>query len=593
MLKGVTVGMTRRTPVLVSVVSVSLVVAVAACGGGEAALPRPAGGVTPASEHVATVEPPGAPPEAPQPADRDPPNAEDAKESDPVPAGAPLPADAAPADSHDETEPDPESPEAEPPAVVDTIDAAEPAAEEPLLSESDPAEAPEAAGASLAGLVGHWEGGILILGTTDLPFAVDLAASGDGLRGTIEIQGVSGLPLSNVTFDGARLHFELNSPLGLAVWDGDLHDGLIEGEFTQGEMVETFWMQQFEDPARGDGVSYRREEVVFSNGEIGLAGELTLPDGDGPHPAAVLISGSGDQDRDSNLSGFRVFVVLADHLAGAGIASLRFDDRGVGGSTGDGLQATLQDRAGDVAAAVDLLRSREDIAAGGIGLIGHSEGGIVAPVVANSTGGVAFVALLAAPAVPLGEILVAQQQSLLEESGLSAEDIEEYAALQESVFRAIATGEGWDAIEASMRTLVLRQFGAFSEEVRESSLDEDALVESIVAEEMATWRSPWFASFLEHDPREAIVALDVPVVALFGELDTQVPAPANSIAMSEAIAESNASGYTIATIFAANHLFQEAVTGSINEYARLKRQFAPDFVDILLESLAEMLRWGS
>ncbi len=597
---GVTVVMARKTPVLVSVVSVSLVVAVAACGGGEAAPPGPAGGVTPASEPAAIVESPGAPPEAPLPADAAPADPQDASEPVPESAEAPLSADAAPADSRDESEPAPESPEAEPPAAVDTIDAAEPAAGEQLLAEPDPAEAPEAppedpgaAGASLAELVGHWEGGISIPGTTDLPFAVDLTASGDGLRGTIEIQGVSGLPLSNVTLDGGRLHFELNSPLGLAVWDGDLHDGVIEGEFTQGEMAETFWMQQFDDPASGDGASYRREEVVFSNGEIVLAGELVLPDGDGPHPAAVLISGSGDQDRDSNLGGFRVFAVLADHLAGAGIASLRFDDRGVGGSTGDGLQATLHDRAGDVAAAVELLRTREDIAAGGIGLIGHSEGGIVAPVVANSTGGVAFAALLAAPAVPLVEILVAQQQALLEESGSSADDIEEYAALQESVFRAIATGEGWDGIEASMRALVLRQFEAFSEEVRESIPDEDALVDSIVAEELATWRSPWFASFLEHDPREAVVALDVPVVALFGELDTQVPAPANSIAMSEAIAESNVSGYTIATIFSANHLFQEAVTGSVNEYARLKRQFAPDFVDILLESLAEMLRWGS
>ena len=136
--------------------------------------------------------------------------------------------------------------------------------------------------------------------------------------------------------------------------------------------------------------------MVFSNGDIVLAGELTLPEGDGPHAAVVLISGSGDQDRDSDIGGFRLFAVLADHLAGAGVASLRFDDRGVGGSTGDGLQATLQDRAGDVEAAIDALRSRDEIDVGSVGLVGHSEGGIVAPVVADRTDGVAFVALLAA-----------------------------------------------------------------------------------------------------------------------------------------------------------------------------------------------------
>ena len=176
----------------------------------------------------------------------------------------------------------------------------------------------------------------------------------------------------------------------------------------------------------------RREEVVFSSGDIVLAGELTWPDGDGPHPAVVLISGSGDQDRDSDIAGFRLFAVLADHLAGAGVASLRIDDRGVGGSTGDGLQATLQARAADVEAAVDVLRSRDGIDAGRVGLVGHSEGGIVAPVVADRTDGVAFVVLLATPAVLAAEILAAQQAQLFEESGATAEEVEQFRMLPRS-----------------------------------------------------------------------------------------------------------------------------------------------------------------
>ena len=384
-----------------------------------------------------------------------------------------------------------------------------------------------------ADLEGHWDGAISIPGPTDLPFAVDMTASGDGLRGTIDIQGVSGLPLSNVVLDAGRIHFELDSPFGLAIWEGEVSDGVIEGEFTQAGTAQTFWLQRFEDPREdGEGVSFRREEVVFSNSDIVLAGELTLPEGDGPHAAVVLISGSGDQDRDSDFGGFRLFAVLADHLAGAGVASLRFDDRGVGGSTGDGLQATLQDRVGDVEAAVDVLRSRDDIDTGGIGLVGHSEGGIVAPVVANHTDSVAFVVLLAAPAVPAGEILAAQQLELFEESGAAAEQVEQFRALQQLVFGAVATGQGWDEVEATMRILVQQQFEALSEQVREAIPDENALVDSIVAEELATWQSPWFESFLQHDPRPAVVALDVPVIALYGELDTQVPAAASSTAMS-------------------------------------------------------------
>ena len=453
-----------------------------------------------------------------------------------------------------------------------------------------PSEADETS-AGYADLEGRWEGEISIPGPTALPFAVDMTASGDVLRATIDIQGVSGLPLSNVVLDADRIHFELNSPIGLAIWDGEVRDGVIEGEFTQTGMTQTFWLQRFEDPASGDGrgAAFHREEVVFSSGDIVLAGELTLPEGDGPHPAVVLISGSGDQDRDSDIGGFRLFAVLADHLAGAGVASLRFDDRGVGGSTGDGLQATLQVRAADVEAAVDVLRSRDGIDVGSIGLVGHSEGGIVAPVVANRTEGVAFVVLLAAPAVRGAEILAAQQVQLFEESGATAEEVEQFRALFDLVFHAVATGQGWDEVEAAMRSMVQQGFEALPEQAREAIPDEDGLVDSIVAEEMATWQSPWLGSFLEHDPRPAIVALDVPVIALYGELDVQVPAAINSTAMSEAIAESNVPTHTIATISSANHLFQEAVTGNVDEYRRLRREFVPDFVAILTEWLTDVL----
>lgn len=544
---------------------VALLLAAPACGGQDAAPSEtaPTTAATPATIVAPTPAEPPPPAESAVP--------EVAEETDPAPAPAPVPA-LAPA----------------PAETVDTTSAtSRPAPPLPPADPGDP-EGAAATGVAPADLEGRWEGGIAIPGPTDLPFTVDLTASGDGLRATIDIQGNFGLPLSNVTLEAGRLRFELDSPLGLAVWDGEVGDGVIEGAFTQSGMAETFWMQRFEDP--GEPAPFRRTEVVFSNGDIVLAGELVLPDGDGPHPAVVLISGSGEQDRDSDLGGFRLFAVLANHLAGAGVASLRFDDRGVGGSGGENLQATLQDRAGDVEAAVDLLRSRDDIAADGIGLIGHSEGGIVAPVVANRTDAVAFVAILASPTLLAEEVIAAQQLALFEESDATAEEFEQFRALQELAFQAVATGQGWDEVEASIRAQIQQQFEAFSEEMRETIPDEDALVDSIVAEELATWQSPWFASFLGYDPRPAIVALDVPVIALYGELDTQVPAAGNSVAMSEAIAESSAPSYTIATIFSANHLFQEAVTGSVSEYARLKREFASDFLEILLEWVRDYLR---
>ena len=203
----------------------------------------------------------------------------------------------------------------------------------------------------------------MVPGLGDLPFSVTFRASGDDLRATIDIQGAVGLRLSNVSLESGRVHFELKSPLGLATWEGQVRGGVIEGEFIQGGFPATFRLERADDPRVPAGVNsmYRREVVEFSNGEIVLAGELTFPEGDGPHPAVVLISGSGDQDRDSNFFGFPIFAVLADHLARVGVVSLRFDDRGVGGSTGDGLLATIEDRAGDVEAAVDLLLARDDI----------------------------------------------------------------------------------------------------------------------------------------------------------------------------------------------------------------------------------------
>ena len=542
-----------------------LLLAAAACGGQDASAPGTAATSAPPPAPAATVD------------------STDAT----TPAAEPLPSPEPDApEVAEETVASPTATDAPAPEPVEAVDPAPPTTPpaEPLpTSEPDAQDPAGATGVDAADLQGRWEGVTVVPGLGDLPFSVTFRASDDGLRATIDIQGAVGLRLSDVSLESGRVHFELESPLGLATWEGQVRGGVIEGEFIQGGFPATFRLERADDPRAPAGVDsmYRREVVMFSNGEIVLAGELTFPEGDGPHPALVLISGSGDQDRDSNLVGFPMFAVLADHLAGVGVASLRFDDRGVGGSTGDGRLATIEDRAGDVDAAVGLLLTRDDIDAEGIGLVGHSEGGIVAPLVANRTGSVAFVVLLAAPAVSADETLQAQQRELLEDAGATAEQIEQAQALQQQVFRAVATGRGWDEVEASIRALAQQQMEALSEDLRNAIPDEDAYLDAVVAEEMASVRSAWFASFFDYDPRPAIVALSVPVLALYGELDTQVPAESNSAAMAEAIAESDIPSHTLATIPSANHLFQAATTGSVNEYAELEPEFVPELLEIL------------
>ena len=474
------------------------------------------------------------------------------------------------------------APSPEPAAIPTTAAPTETAAPEPT-----------AAHAYVAQVVGDWAGNTLVA-QSQLELSVSLAVSGGVLHGTIDIpsQGAFGLELAGVAYEEGRLHFELDSPIGIAVWDGEVREDAIEGEFTQAGLQGTFRLKRAEGPtASGPGpgqesAAYLREEVSFSNGEIVLAGDLTFPDSAAPHPAVVLISGSGGQDRDTSFYGFKVFEVLANLIAAQGIAVLRFDDRGIGGSTGEWPQATLHDRASDVAAAVAWLEAREDLDRNSIGLVGHSEGGLVAGIVANQVDGIAYLGLLASPAVRGDELLRAQQRMIMEVGGAGPKLVEQAQAYQQLALRAVATREGWDAVESSARALVLEQLEALPEAAQGSIANTEKYVDGMVARQLMALQSPWFRSFVEYDPRPHILALDVPVLALFGTHDTQVPADQNSTAMSEAFADSSIPSHALATIWPANHLFQEAVTGNIDEYAVLNPEFVPDFLEFLLDWLA-------
>ena len=438
----------------------------------------------------------------------------------------------------------------------------------------------------LADVAGRWEGVTTVPGLGELPFSVDIAVTGSDLSGTMDIQGNVGLPLSGFAFDGSNLHFELQSPLGLATWDGEVGDGAIEGVFDQLGNEGTFRLHRpgAESGQPADSVrdtEFHAEEVTFASGAFTLTGELLLPLGSGPHPAVVLINGSGAQDRDSTVAGFPLFGELAEHLAGLGIASLRWDDRGMGDSSGSDALSTLDGRAGDAGAALALLESRGDVDGERIGLLGHSEGAYIAPIVASRSDGIAFVALLASPAVPGDELLRTQLPRVLTAAGVPADEIERHQARQALSLQAVMTGEGWAEVERSYRQLARRQLEDLSDDARESIPDEEYFIDTVVQDELRTLRSPWFSSLVQYDPRPDLIGLRVPVLALFGELDTQVPLDLNMPALSEALAASDAASHTIETVAQANHLFQTAVTGSLDEYAELEPAFAPDFLQQL------------
>lgn len=463
---------------------------------------------------------------------------------------------------------------------------------------------------------GRWDGAIHVLGQ-ELAVSVSFETTQGGLTATIDIpqQFARGLALTNVRFERPKVHFELQAHPGLAVFDGRLEDETISGDFAQAGVEGTFSLtraaptdqaraggageageaQRAEGAGREESTSavadrYREEEVTFDNdreGIVTLAGTLTLPLTGGPHPAVVMITGSGPQNRDEELFGFKPFKIIANHLTPNGVAVLRYDDRGVGGSTGNVAISTSQDFAGDVLAAVRFLRSRKDIDPDKIGLIGHSEGAIVAPLAAAFSKDVAFIVLLAGTAVIGEELLYAQIERLLRLSGATDEVIAARLDFQRRVFAALRTGEGWEAIEEELRVVSREQVESMPADQRDAIKDADAFVETRVKAQLAEIRTPWFRYFIDYDPVPALKEVKVPVLALFGELDVQVPPDVNRDPMERAFEASGHQKYTILVLPGANHFFMAAKTGSPSEYPSLEKQFVPGFLDLLNDWILE------
>lgn len=425
---------------------------------------------------------------------------------------------------------------------------------------------------------GYWEGSIQVL-EAEIIITVDFETNE---KATIDIpqQGAKGLVLRNVSFEPPRVHFEIKE-VG-AVFDGELKNGEISGEFEQSGVTGTFTLERKErqiEPVE-EPPPYIEEEVTFQNGNITLVGTLSLPEGEGPFPAVVLISGSGAQNRDEEVYGFKIFRAIADNFTQSGIAVLRYDDRGVGNSTW-APNATSEDFARDVEAAVRLLRNRSEI--GKIGLLGHSEGGTIAPMVASDY--VDFIILMAGTGVTGDEILLAQLELLMRAENATEEKIQEQLDSQNRVFEAVRTGEGWEELEVDMRRIIQESIENLPEDQRESITDVEELIDARIGPQMELVKSAWFKFFIEYDPSVALRQTTVPVLAVFGELDLQVPAEMNKVAIEKAL--ENNTDVTIVVIPNANHLFQEAVTGSITEYTTLEKEFVPGFLDLMTEWILE------
>jgi len=303
------------------------------------------------------------------------------------------------------------------------------------------------------------------------------------------------------------------------------------------------------------------QDVEFTNQAAGvrLSGTLTLPQGQGPFPAVILVSGSGPQNRDEEILGHKPFFVIADYLASRGIAALRYDDRGIGGSSGNFAAATTYDFAGDARAAVAFLSARPEIDPSKVGVVGHSEGGIIAALLGASDPAVSFVVMLAGPGIRGDKLLLSQNRALAEASGLDEGTIKEANLLNARLY-AIAMEQG---DEAETKAKIISALPAAV----------DGKTAGIIADQLL---SPWIRTFLALDPSAALAALRIPLLAMNGTKDLQVPADENLKAIGLALDASGNKNYSLLELEGLNHLFQHAVTGLPNEYAAISETFAPE-----------------
>ncbi|MCM3871531.1 MAG: alpha/beta hydrolase [Pyrinomonadaceae bacterium] len=431
-------------------------------------------------------------------------------------------------------------------------------------------------------VVGTWLGVLevqgfklrLVLKVTQLTDG-KLAAKMDSLD-----QAANDLPIDTITFDNGVLRFEARA-LSLS-YEGKLNDAgsEIAGTFKQGpgsypltfkrtEKVPTLSRPQ--DPQKP--YPYNEEEVSYENtiDKVKLAGTLTLPPSKKPVPAVVLITGSGPQDRNETLLGHRPFLVLADHLTRRGIAVLRVDDRGMGGSAPGSPNATSQNYAEDVLAGVAFLKGRKEINPRQIGLVGHSEGGMIAPIAAIRSKDVAFIVMMAGIGQTGADVILMQGDLLQKASGSDAETIVQVRKAFEEIFAVLKVEKDNTTAEKKMRQAIANQMATMSEAQKKAF----APVMGTINAQMGMYVSNWFRYFLLFDPAPTLMKVQVPVLALVGEKDLQVPPKENLALIEAALKKGGNNRYTILLMPGLNHLFQTAKTGLPGEYSLIEETISP------------------
>ncbi len=432
---------------------------------------------------------------------------------------------------------------------------------------------------------GTWQGNLEVQPGKTMLFIFRISKNNEGLITRLDIpsQGLKELQPASTTFvknnliiDASNLGFKFNGK-----WD--FESGEIKGIFQEGlnsvplNLAKEKIVKQVETPERPQEPSkpypYLVEEVKIYNSEdnISLAGTLTLPQATNEHtPVVILISGSGPQDRDESYMGHKPFLVLADYLTRKGVAVLRYDDRGVGESTGNFENATTADFSNDVLEIIEFLKNRTDIDTHNIGLIGHSEGAIIAPKVANRSNDLSFIVMLAGTGV-LGKQVSLQQA--LDYRNFPVEDEKKYKEYIEKAIDIAASDKDVTIIKNELRSFY--QDSEVLNSVLPQNINKDEFIENLVRSRT----NPWIRYFYNYNPSEEIAKISIPALAIYGSNDTQVPPKYNLQPVKEALQKSSSGNYEVILMQDLNHLFQESKTGKISEYPVIEETMNPKVLE--------------
>jgi len=430
-------------------------------------------------------------------------------------------------------------------------------------------------------ITGQWNGILKVQGT-QLRVVFNITKIDNEYSATMDSpdQGAKGIPVTSTSFENSILTVEITN--ASIHYKGTLTaQGSFIGTFKQGnsefpmnlsrKSIEKEAINRPQEPTKP--YPYYSENVTFKNtkANISLAGTLNLPKKEGYFPVVILITGSGAQNRDEELLGHKPFLVIADYLTKKGVAVLRYDDRGTAKSTGDFSTATSADFATDVESAIAYLKTRKEINQNKIGLIGHSEGGIIAPMVASKSKDVAFIVLLAGTGIQGDQLLLLQQKLIGKLSGISDEDLQENELTNRKIFDMVNKSKNTEQLNIDLTNHIKQSLIDSPNETKPRGMSDDEFVKLQVQQ----ITNPWMQFFIKYNPLPALEKVKCPVLALNGEKDIQVPSKINLEAIEEALEKSANKNVTIKELPNLNHLFQECKTGSPSEYATIEQTISP------------------